>query len=110
MRGLHAHGFGKIHASAELHENDDGNTFMQMIVEFEDRMIQKSGKLYQQRILFRSFDPLDVDQVGNLTAGKFVVIDGLVDAVAEKSSAGWWYANPRVTGRVHQIVNVDPHD
>lgn len=109
MRGLHSFGFGKIHASSEIQTTEHGNQFMQMIVEFEDRLLQKSGKLYQQRIVFRSFDPLDIQRVTELTAGRFVVIDGLIDAVAEKSSAGWWYANPRVTGRIHQIIDTDPN-
>jgi hypothetical protein len=24
--------------------------------------------------------------------------------LAEKSATGWWYANPRITGRIHEII------
>ena len=109
MRGLQSFGFGRIHTAAEIHTNDDGNKFLQMVVEFEHRLLQKSGKLYQQRVLFRSFDVLDQERCNDLTEDRYVVIDGLVDAVAEKSPTGWWYANPRVTGRIHQILDTDQH-
>jgi hypothetical protein len=108
MRSLHAHGFGRIHSSAELQTNNDGNQFLLMAVEFEDRILTKTSKLYSQRVTFRSFDTLDMDRVADLTAGRWVVIDGTCDAVAEKSENGWWYANPRVTGRVHQILDTNP--
>lgn len=108
MRGLQAFGFGRIHTAAEVHTNDDGNKFLQMIVEFEDRLLHKSGKVYNQRLLFRSFDTLDIERAQDFTAGRFIVVDGMIDAVAEKSSTGWWYANPRLTGRIHSVLDTEP--
>ena len=41
--------------------------------------------------------------VDQLVAGTYVMFDGDCDATADKSQTGWWYANPRVTGRIHEI-------
>lgn len=103
MRGLRAHGMGRIIESAEVITNESDNRFVQFVVEFEERLL-RSGKEYAQRVTFRSFDPLDINKADKLTAGRWVFFDGDCDAVAEKGQTGWWYANPRVTGRIQQII------
>jgi hypothetical protein len=45
-----------------------------------------------------------MDAVLLLTEGTHVMFDGDCDAVADKSSTGWWYANPRITGRISEII------
>jgi hypothetical protein len=32
------------------------------------------------------------------------MVDGETDAVTDKSSTGWWYANVRITGRLQEIT------
>jgi hypothetical protein len=49
-----------------------------------------------------------MDCVRMLTEGTHIMFDGDCDALAEKSATGWWYANPRITGRIHEII--PPHD
>jgi hypothetical protein len=43
--------------------------------------------------------------IDRLLIGAFITFDGDCDAIAEKSSTGWWYANPRVTGRILTVIN-----
>jgi hypothetical protein len=74
------------------------------VIEFENRKLA-NGKPYAQRVQFRSFDPLDIEIADQLIAGTHIMFDGDCDAVADKSSTGWWYANPRVTGRIQEITH-----
>lgn len=104
MRSLKAIGFGRILNAAEMHEADSGNPVMLMTVEFEDRILKK-GTPYAQRVQFRSFEQADHALIDQLLIGAFVTFDGDCDAIAEKSSTGWWYANPRVTGRILSVLN-----
>ena len=104
MRSLKAIGFGRIFNAAEIHEAESGNPVMLMTVEFEDRVLKK-GTPYAQRVQFRSFEPADHALIDRLLIGAFVTFDGDCDAIAEKSSTGWWYANPRVTGRILNVMN-----
>ena len=90
--------------AAEIHTADSGNPFLIMTVEFEERILAK-GTPYAQRVTFRSFDPLDIAKADQLEKGVFVTFDGDCDSLAEKSETGWWYANPRVTGRILQILD-----
>jgi hypothetical protein len=103
MRHLWSRGFGKLYADAEVITTDDGKRFLLAVVEFEKRTLA-NGKPYAQRVTFRSFDSDDLESVGILTAGTHIMFDGDCDATADKSSTGWWYANPRVTGRIHEII------
>jgi hypothetical protein len=103
MRHLWSRGFGKLYADAEVITTDDGKRFLLAVVEFEKRTLA-NGKPYAQRVTFRSFDPEDMDCVRMLTEGTHIMFDGDCDALAEKSATGWWYANPRVTGRIHEII------
>ena len=107
MRHLWARGFGRLYADAEVVTNDDGKQFLLATIEFEKRTLA-NGKPYAQRITFRSFDAADIACVRMLTAGTHIMFDGDCDALAEKSATGWWYANPRVTGRIHEIM--PPHE
>jgi hypothetical protein len=104
MRSLKAHGFGRVFNAAEVHTSDSGNAFVILTVQFEERILSK-GTAYSQRVTFRSFDPQDIAKAEQLTEGVFVTFDGDCDAVAEKSETGWWYANPRITGRILQILD-----
>jgi len=106
MRHLWARGFGRLFCDAEVIHSDDGKTFLLATVEFEKRTLS-NGKPYAQRVVFRSFDPQDIDSVGYLVEGAHIMFDGDCDATAEKSSTGWWYANPRITGRIHEILPPD---
>ena len=103
MRHLWARGFGRLHSDAEVINTDDGKRFLLAVVEFEKRTLA-NGKPYAQRITFRSFDDDDIDSVRMLTEGTYIMFDGDCDALAEKSATGWWYANPRITGRIHEIM------
>ena len=103
MRHLWARGFGRLHSDAEVIHSDDGKRFLIAVVEFEKRTLA-NGKPYAQRVTFRSFDPEDIDCVRMLTEGTYIMFDGDCDALAEKSATGWWYANPRITGRIHEII------
>ena len=105
MRHLWARGFGRLWCDAEV-IHDDGKVFLLATVEFDQRTLG-NGKPYAQRIVFRSFDRDDIDAVGLLTKGTHIMFDGDCDAVTDKSSTGWWYANPRVTGRIHEILPPD---
>ena len=107
MRHLWARGVGRLYADAEVVTNDDGKQFLLATIEFEKRTLA-NGKPYAQRITFRSFDADDIDCVRMLTADTHIMFDGDCDALAEKSATGWWYANPRVTGRIHEIM--PPHE
>jgi hypothetical protein len=107
MRHLWSRGFGRLHSDAEVITTDDGKRFLLAVVEFEKRTLA-NGKPYAQRVTFRSFDPEDMDCVRMLIEGTHIMFDGDCDALAEKSSSGWWYANPRITGRIHEII--PPHD
>ena len=104
MRSLKAIGFGRIFNAAEMHEADSGNPVMLLTVEFEDRVLKK-GTPYAQRVQFRSFEASDQAVIDRLLIGAFITFDGDCDAIAEKSSTGWWYANPRVTGRILTVIN-----
>lgn len=104
MRNLKAHGFGRVFTPAEIQTADSGNPFVIMTIQFEERKLQ-NGADYAQRVTFRSFDPIDIAKVEQLSDGVFVTFDGDCDAQAEKSATGWWYANPRVTGRILQILD-----
>ena len=103
MRHLWARGFGRLHSDAEIITTDDGKQFLIAVIEFEKRTLG-NGKHYAQRVTFRSFDSEDMDAVLILTEGTHVMFDGDCDATADKSSTGWWYANPRVTGRISEII------
>lgn len=107
MRHLWARGFGRLHSDAEVIHSDDGKRFLLAVVEFEKRTLA-NGKPYAQRVTFRSFDLDDIEAVDRLTTGTHIMFDGDCDALAEKSSSGWWYANPRITGRIHEII--PPHE
>lgn len=107
MRHLWARGFGRLFADAETFSTEDGKRFLLAVVEFEKRILT-NGKPYAQRVTFRSFDPDDCNAVDRLIEGTHIMFDGDCDALADKSSNGWWYANPRVTGRIHEII--PPHD
>ena len=107
MRSLKAIGFGRIFNAAEIHEAESGNPVMLLTVEFEDRVLKK-GTPYAQRVQFRSFEPSDHALIDRLLIGAFVTFDGDCDAVSEKSQTGWWYANPRVTGRILSIIETEP--
>ena len=104
MRSLKAHGFGRVFNAAEIQTADSGNPFVILTVQFEERVLAK-GSPYSQRVTFRSFDQQDIAKADQLTEGVFISFDGDCDAVAEKSATGWWYANPRVTGRILQIMD-----
>lgn len=106
MRSLRASGFGRVFSAAEVHTAESGNPVMLVTVEFEQRTLSK-GTLYSQRVQFRSFAQEDIAKAEAIKPGVFVTFDGDCDAVAEKSPTGWWYANPRVTGRILGII--DPH-
>lgn len=103
MRHLWARGFGRLHSDAEIITTDDGKQFLIAVIEFEKRTLG-NGKPYAQRVTFRSFDPEDMDSVNLLVEGTHIMFDGDCDAVADKSSTGWWYANPRITGRISEII------
>lgn len=102
MKHLWARGFGKLHRDAEVIVTDDGKRFLLALIEFDERTLS-TGKPYAQRIVFRSFHEDDMEIADQLIVGTYVMFDGDCDAVADKSSAGWWYANPRVTGRLQEI-------
>jgi hypothetical protein len=102
MRHLWARGFGRLHSDAEI-ITTDGKQFLIAVVEFESRTLI-NGKPYAQRVTFRSFDADDMESVNLLIEGTHILFDGDCDAVADKSSSGWWYANPRITGRIHEIL------
>jgi hypothetical protein len=102
MRHLWARGFGKLHRDAEVITTDDGRRFLLAVIEFDQRTLG-NGKPYAQRVQFRSFDNEDIEIADQLLAGTYVMFDGDCDAVADKSQTGWWYANPRVTGRINEI-------
>jgi hypothetical protein len=102
VRHLWARGFGKLYRDAEIITTDDGKTFLLAVIEFEQRTLG-NGKPYSQRVQFRSFDRDDMEIVDQLVAGTYIMFDGDCDATADKSQTGWWYANPRVTGRIHEI-------
>ena len=104
MRSLRASGFARIIHAAEIHTAESGNPMLLMTVEFEERTLAK-GTPYAQRVQFRSFAGEDLRQVAKLQEGVLVAFDGDCDAVAEKSATGWWYANPRVTGRILTIID-----
>lgn len=104
MRSLWAKGFGRLHCDAEIITDDRGKTVLLATVEFEDRRLH-TGKMYAQRVTFRSFHESDIARVGELRQGVYLVFDGDCDALAEKSSTGWWYANPRVTGRIIEVCD-----
>lgn len=104
MRSLRASGFGRVMHPAEIHTADSGNPMLLMTIEFEERTLSK-GTLYAQRVQFRSFAPEDIKNAEKLGAGVLVAFDGDCDAVAEQSPTGWWYANPRVTGRILTIID-----
>jgi hypothetical protein len=104
MRSLKAHGFGRVFTAAEVHTAESGNPFVILTVQFEERILNK-GTPYAQRVTVRSFDPQDIAKADQLEEGVFIVFDGDCDAQAEKSETGWWYANPRVTGRILQILD-----
>lgn len=106
MRSLRGSGFAKILHAAEIHTADSGNPVMLLTVEFEERTL-KNGTLYAQRVQFRSFTQEDHALVAKLKVGAFIAFDGDSDAVAEKSPTGWWYANPRVTGRILEVYDPD---
>ena len=107
MRSLRGGGFAKILHAAEIHTADSGNPVMLLTVEFETRTLAK-GALYAQRVQFRSFAQEDHALVDKLKAGAFIAFDGDCDAVSEKSQTGWWYANPRVTGRILSVIDTEP--
>ena len=102
MRHLWARGFGRLFRDAEVISTEDGKTFLLAVIEFEERTLS-NGKPYAQRVQFRSFDIADIDRVDELLEGTHIMFDGDCDATADKSQTGWWYANPRVTGRIHEI-------
>ena len=104
MRSLWSKGFGRLHCDAEVIEEDSGKVFLLATVEFETRTLY-TGKQYAQRVTFRSFDDQDIARVGELRKGIYMLFDGDTDAVAEKSATGWWYANPRVTGRIIEVMD-----
>lgn len=106
MRNLRGNGFAKILTAAEIHTSESGNPVMVLTVEFEQRKLAK-GDLYAQRVQFRSFTAADHALMDQLRVGVFVTIDGDCDAVATKSPSGWWYANPRITGRILGIIDQD---
>lgn len=106
MRSLRGAGFARIFNAAEIHTAESGNPVMLLTVEFEQRTLAK-GNSYAQRVQFRSFAPEDIAMVDKLKVGVFVSFDGDADAVAEKSPTGWWYANPRVTGRILGVYDPD---
>ena len=102
MRHLWARGFGKLYRDAEVITTDDDRRFLLAVIEFDQRTLG-NGKPYAQRVQFRSFDNEDIEIADQLLAGTYVMFDGDCDAVADKSQTGWWYANPRVTGRINEI-------
>lgn len=104
MRSLWSRGFGRLYCNAEVIEEDNGKVFLLATVEFETRTLY-TGKQYAQRVTFRSFDDQDIARVDELRKGVYMLFDGDTDAVAEKSATGWWYANPRVTGRIIEIMD-----
>jgi len=108
MRVLWAKGFGRLFCNAEVITDDRGKIALLATIEFESRQLH-NGKIYAQRITFRSFHPDDIARVDALREGVYLVFDGDCDATAEKSSTGWWYANPRVTGRIIEICDYDQH-
>lgn len=104
MRHLWARGFGRLYTDAEVHQTAEGKSFLLAVIEFENRKLA-NGKPYSQRVQFRSFDAADIEIADQLIAGTHIMFDGDCDAVADKSSTGWWYANPRVTGRIQEITH-----
>ena len=106
MRSLRGGGFAKILHAAEIHTAESGNPVMLLTVEFEQRTLSK-GTLYAQRVQFRSFAAEDHALIKSLRPGTLIAFDGDCDAIAEKSPTGWWYANPRVTGRILTVIDPD---
>lgn len=104
MRGLWAKGFGRLFCDAEVVVDDRGKRMLLATIEFEERRLN-TGKMYAQRVTFRSFFEPDIDRVHELRQGVYLAFDGDCDALAEKSVTGWWYANPRITGRILEVCN-----
>jgi len=92
MRYVWARAFGRLWCDAEVHTTDDGKRFMLATIENDKRTLH-TGKTYAQRVVFRSFDEDDIAVVDQLRKGTWIMVDGETDAVTDKSSTGWWYAN-----------------
>lgn len=103
MKYVWSRAFGKLWCDAEVQTTDDGKQFLIATIE-NDRRTLHNGKQYAQRVVFRSFDPDDISIVDQLTKGSFLMVDGETDAVADKSSTGWWYANVRISGRIQEVI------
>lgn len=109
MRYVWARSFGRLMCDAEVHTTDDGKRFLICTIEHDQRTLH-TGKTYAQRVLFRSFDADDIAVADQLRKGTWIMVDGETDAVADKSSTGWWYANVRITGRLQEITpSCDAH-
>jgi hypothetical protein len=106
MKMLRSIGFARVYRDAEVITGDTGNQFVQLIAEFEERTLY-NGTTHAQRVQIRSFDKKDIARAYRLIEGAWILFSGDCDAVAEKGPTGWWYANPRVTGRILKIVDLD---
>lgn len=106
MRLLRAIGFARVYRDAEVITGDTGNQFLQLVAEFEERTLH-NGNLHAQRVQVRSFSTTDIAQADRLKIGAWILFSGDCDATAEKGPTGWWYANPRITGRILEIIEPD---
>lgn len=104
MRRLMGYGHGRLQRDAVVIRPSTGHPRLEFAVEFDELHFAHNGKRYTQRIEFRSFDALDIDRAPQMLAGTYVAFNGEVDAVPSEHE-GRKFANPRVTGRVNEIIN-----
>lgn len=90
---------GRLWSAAKLTQPDNGSkAYVEFTVKMQPRVWQ--GKTYFQKVYCRSFNPLAVEQLPQLTADTLVTVTGEGDAVVEQGRDGKSYANIRVTGNV----------
>jgi len=104
MRFLRGFAVAIIARDAEVRVSESGQSFVDVLVEF-DRHAGRNGNPYSQRIGFRSFEAVDIDQAPALVRGTIIGFEGTVDAVTTERN-GRVFANPRVTGRILQVGEV----
>ena len=105
MRFLRGFAVAIVARDAEIRLSEKGQQFVDVLVEF-DRHAGRNGNPYSQRIGFRSFETVDIDQCHALVRGTVIGFEGTVDAVTTERN-GRVFANPRVTGRLLQIGRVN---
>lgn len=104
MRFLQSYGVARVRNAGEIKQTHKDETYVETVVEFEDRK-SREGKIHSQRLVFRSFHAEDVARAPMIQPGCVIVFEGNTDAVVTMRD-GKAYANPRVTGRIMQIVEV----